>query len=97
MSARAPGEEYEDDEEESLVGSNEILFGSNEGEVALQKIWCQVTHPPEGDDIFLRKCSLELTGYAVDHEPESNEFVFVLQKGNETVMWGDSGRIIFGD
>ena len=45
-SARAPAEEYEDDEEESL-GSNEIQFGSNEGEVALPMIWCQVTQQPE--------------------------------------------------
>lgn len=105
-SARAPAEEYEDDEEESL-GSNEIQFGSNEGEVALPMIWCQVTHPPEGDDnrrtkkvhILMQMLSGTdaKTGYAVDHEPKSNELVFALQKGNETVMWGDAGRVIIED
>lgn len=106
-SSSARAEEYEDDEEESLVGSNEILFGTNEGQVELPMIWSLVTHPPEGDDnrrtkrvhILMQMLSGTdaKTGYAVDHEPKSNELVFVLQKGNEEVMWGDSGRVVIKD
>ena len=70
-------------------------------------IWCQVTHAPEaGDNRRTKKVHILMqmlsgtdakTGYAVDHEPKSNELVFALQKGNETVMWGDAGRVIIED
>ncbi|GFH50531.1 predicted protein [Chaetoceros tenuissimus] len=109
-SAQAPpAEEYEADfeEEESSDSTNELLFGTNEGQVTLPLLWCQVTHPPQGDDnrrtkrvhILMQMLSGTdaKTGYAISNEPKSNELVFALQKDNEEVMWGDAGRVIIED